>query len=484
MKKIVATVLILISYSARAQYCNCDSTFMQVKTITENNYAGWFDKMKSINTVAYKTITDNTTAAVKSIKTDSLCYSVIKKWVQQFNDGHLYLRYIQPEKTGTQQTAAIQIKQVNLSEEEAKKYFDIRKTKINLVEGIWENENYKVAIMPEKGNAAKWNAVVLRSENKNWNNGEVKFTIQKKGNSYSISYINGDKDYISVKPAKIVKDILDGTENFFYKVHPAPIVKSDFEAYVYDADPTNPRLSFTDATTAVFTLPNFYPQNYSLLNNLLNKNKTKLATVTNWIIDLRNNEGGNVAVSKLLLPYLYTNAIIDYNTRARITKTNYTKWFNRYVKESYDAATEADRKEYDSIRNIVLQHEGEFWPITNNVNVADTIRFDKIIPAPKKVAIIIDENTTSSAELFCALAKQSSKVTFYGQPSDGTIDYGNIISYETNCPTIRLTLPTDRYNWLDYGISVDRDKIKPDVYIPANNKNWLLFVQTDLKKRN
>jgi hypothetical protein len=55
------------------------------------------------------------------------------------------------------------------------------------------------------------------------------------------------------------------------------------------------------------------------------------------------------------------------------------------------------------------------------------------------------------------LARQSDKVIVMGEKSAGSIDYGNILTYKTNYPNISLTLPSARYNWLDYGMSIDRD---------------------------
>ncbi len=69
------------------------------------------------------------------------------------------------------------------------------------------------------------------------------------------------------------------------------------------------------------------------------------------------------------------------------------------------------------------------------------------------------------------LARQSDKVMVLGQNSGGMMDYGNIVPYKTSYPTIRVQLPMDRQLWLSTGYSVDKEGLKPDIYLKG--KNWI-----------
>ncbi|MBK6497218.1 MAG: hypothetical protein IPG00_03250 [Saprospiraceae bacterium] len=120
--------------------------------------------------------------------------------------------------------------------------------------------------------------------------------------------------------------------------------------------------------------------------------------------------------------------------------------------------------------------------MSNENIIDDTIAFNTTTAFPEKVVILIDQNTFSSGELFTILARQSGKVVVMGEKSAGTIDYGNVLRYKTNCPSISLSLPSSRNNWLDKGISIDRDKVQPDLYIPKNVSNWINYVFKKLKK--
>lgn len=229
---------------------------------------------------------------------------------------------------------------------------------------------------------------------------------------------------------------------------------------------------------AVFTLPNMYYENLELVEQLLKKYEQELAKTPYLIIDLRGNEGGNIAVGKPLLPMLYTNPIKDWGMKKKITKENVDAWFKAYVKETYDGLSEKDRKPYDDYITDMLKHEGELYA----PEPFKLIKFDEIKAFPKKVAVLIDNNCISSGELFVMFAKQSKKVKIFGENSGGVMDYGDIVPYKTSCPAIRLSLPWTRSNWLDEGISIDKNGISPDVKIPKNTKDWIDFAYQSLKK--
>jgi Peptidase family S41 len=482
MKKYFLVVFLLFTTAAYSQNCNCGDVFSRIKQLVENNYAGWFDKTKAFNPAKFANLTKSVTAQTATIKNDSLCAKVIQKWVGYFKDGHLVTEYYPAIKEVGSGDKPLVIKQHLIKEAEVVQYL-ISSKLLDKAEGIWQNDSYKIAVVKSTTAANEFDGVIISTENENWKPGEVKFTVTKpKTGSYTVSYISGDKTTVTNTKAKFVKNILDADPLYISKIIPAAKDTFNLETYMVDNDPSTVKLRFPEAGVAVFSFPNFYDQNYEVLQTLLNDNKDKLAAATYWVIDVRKNEGGNIVVGKLLFPYLYTKPIIDYNAPTRLTSENYDNWFITYVKDSYNSSSKERQKRFDSTAAIVKAKFGTFGGIMGNNKIADTISYNERMPYPKKVAVLIDGNTFSSGELFTMLAKQSDKVVLYGQKTNGTIDYGNVLTYKTDCPSIRLTLPSNRYNWLNYGISVDRDKIKPDVFISSAIKDWVKFAATDLKK--
>lgn len=78
-------------------------------------------------------------------------------------------------------------------------------------------------------------------------------------------------------------------------------------------DPT-PTLSFKPNSTALFTVPTCNMAYKPILDSLVLSNKEKLEKTRHFIIDVRGNGGGGDAMFASLLPYLYTNPILVYNS--------------------------------------------------------------------------------------------------------------------------------------------------------------------------
>lgn len=457
------------------QNCNCDSTFKIVKYHIENNYAGWFDKNKQFVKQDFEQFTKTIDINSRKITIDSLCYKEIKKYVRYFNDKHLHLDYypIVISTTSNNNSAPLTNENNSMTETEILNYLKSAK-QLDKAEGIWENETYKLGIVKSSKKANTFEGIVITSKNENWNTNEIKLYIVKKADdNYTLKFITGDKTEIVEKKTKFFKNILDAQSLILGKQFPKVTDNISIDDYSLENDPSNPKLTFPKNDLAVWRFPNFYPQNEEVVQTLLNKHKEKLSITKYWIIDLRDNEGGDVRVGNMLLPFIYTKPITWSSEKMRLTEDNFNKLYNAYIKETVENLPPEKRKYYDSTFAITKTHFGEFGSIYNDVKIADTITFDKQILSPQKIVILINENTVSSGELFTILAKQSDKVQVMGQKSAGSIDYGNILKYKTNCPSIRLTLPSSRNNWLDQGISIDRDKIQPEIYIPKNFKNWL-----------
>lgn len=50
---------------------------------------------------------------------------------------------------------------------------------LDKVEGIWENNNYKIGIIKSKANPNIFNGIIISSKNENWMAGEVKLVAEK-----------------------------------------------------------------------------------------------------------------------------------------------------------------------------------------------------------------------------------------------------------------------------------------------------------------
>jgi C-terminal processing protease CtpA/Prc len=276
----------------------------------------------------------------------------------------------------------------------------------------------------------------------------------------------------------LADNILDFNIVYYEKKFPVPTVKQDIKEYTILHDKQAPKLAFVKKDLAVFTFPNFYGDSYEQLQYLLKKHEQKLSSTKYWIIDLRNNDGGDYRVGMQLLKYIYDKPMVDYNTEMRMTETNFLYWYNTYVKYTYENADTATKQELDSLFTVMKSNYGKMYNRTGAI--ADTIKLDKVYRFPQKFGFIINANTVSSGELFTIVARQSSKVTVFGSNSGGMMDYGDPVAYKINGSTIKVDIPLDRQLWLNEGFSVDKEGIKPDIYL--SEENCITTIYTKLKK--
>ena len=101
-----------------------------------------------------------------------------------------------------------------------------------------------------------------------------------------------------------------------------------------------------------------------------------------------------------------------------------------------------------------------------------------ILPNPKNVAIIINQNNGSTAEQFLLAAKQSKKVKLYGVTTMGVLDISNM--YFVNSPNneFKLGYCLSKSNRIP-DMAIDGKGIMPDYFIDKTipDAQWLDFVQ-------
>ncbi|MBK6497221.1 MAG: hypothetical protein IPG00_03265 [Saprospiraceae bacterium] len=92
-----------------------------------------------------------------------MCYKRNKKYVAYFKDDHLHLNLRASRAQNKTESKPIEIETIHITETELLGYLNSSK-KINPVEGIWENETYKIGITKSKENPKLFNGVILTSK--------------------------------------------------------------------------------------------------------------------------------------------------------------------------------------------------------------------------------------------------------------------------------------------------------------------------------
>jgi hypothetical protein len=137
----------------------------------------------------------------------------------------------------------------------------------------------------------------------------------------------------------------------------------------------------------------------------------------------------------------------------------------------------------EKVKKMRVAPEGTF--ICSEVDSCDTLL--EVFPLPSRVAILMDGQCGSTTELFLLLARQSKKVTLFGQPSAGVLDYANVRLFTLPSGNCFMAIPTTRSRRLPKN-PIDNIGIAPDVRLrnlatpQTSSDSAVDFVQNFLKR--
>jgi Peptidase family S41 len=469
MKKILLAVIVhLLSYAGIAQNCSCPEKLLSVENLIKNNYAGFNDKVTIKGQRQYNTFKASILKqALHAL--DFHCNYLIKKYLSYFKDEHISIEFNESKiKKDSIRSFFKAESKILIDEEKITQYLDFNKDKADKIEGIWTSiwDNVKLVILKDSSQNNLYLGVVLRGDNYYWTKGQVKFLFRKtiEGNYKVIKYLNGyhlpvsatmevEYNIINIRPYGVLK-----------RVYPQTVF--DHQLFKY-----NSRLSFRilNDSTCYLAIPSFNSYAKRNIDSVVSSNKKTILNSKNFIIDIRDNSGGAVRSYDALLPIFYTNNIVVEGASFMASEKN----IKNYSKRLSDSSLSTEyRKQTENKIMKLKSNIGKLVPIFETYD----IKYDSVYKYPRNIAILFNQNTASTAELFLKVARQSKKVVFFGENSSGTVDYGDINSTQVDCmDNTLLYFPVSRVNNLEK-VSIDNVGMTPDVRIPLRITNWIDFV--------
>jgi hypothetical protein len=171
------------------------------------------------------------------------------------------------------------------------------------------------------------------------------------------------------------------------------------------------------------------------------------------IIDLRDNGGGAEECYFSLLKYVYTRPLQIDNVDVWVSPDNIARY-----EEIGASQTLINRMKKAKPFGFIPQLEGpaERWTMEGTTN-------------PKKVALLFNRKTASSAEGMITYAMQSDKVITMGENSGGHIGFGDVMTTKIPCGKYSLRSTTTKYH---NNSRYEFVGIAPKVYLSAE-EDWI-----------
>ncbi|HVG16681.1 MAG TPA: S41 family peptidase [Chitinophagaceae bacterium] len=455
MNKLSLTaILFLLPVYLWAQTCDCLAQFSFVKGHYEKNNPA-FQKIKN-DTKAYRQYAAEVQALDKPIRKETSserCIVWLEKYVALLKDHHsgininlkrLQLDFNSPSVIDSfRKTDAYRSFKI-IKVDSTELYSQLASKSSSDIEGIYTNGgSITFGVVQNKKN--HYSAIVLK-KSKLLDVGHILMELEttkspsvfKSIYNIGLSGFNFQKIYktVEVKNGKMA-------EYGFYK----PGIQPEEEQGVFSFKEIDTQTNYLKLTS--FTYP---------LKDKLNAfYKTIDSTITSkpyLIIDLRNNGGGSEECYFNLLPYVYTQPFKIDDVELWVSPENIKQYENFQNKNIELISRMKSATPFSFIPQV--ENGASEWKMESTTN-------------PKKVAILFNRYTASSAESMITYCIQSSKVVTLGENSGGYLGYGNVMTTVTPCGNLSLNSTTTKYK---NNSRYEFIGIKPMVKLNAQS-NWI-----------
>jgi hypothetical protein len=453
-KLILAAPLFLLPFYLSAQSCECPAEFSFIKSYYERNSPA-FQKIKN-DTSAYQQYAEGVRALANEIKkatSPERCMLSLEKYVTFLKDHHsgidlnlkrLPVDFNSPKVIDSfRKTVAYRSFKV-AKVDSTKLYQQLASRAPSEIEGIYTNGG-SITFGLVKDGRSHYTAIVLK-KSKLLDVGHILLELEGAKDSFQFNSVyytgllgfNFQKIYrtVEVKNGKIS---LYG----FYK----PGIVSEEEEPSYEFKELDAQTNYLKITSFDYTLKDKLNAFYKTIDSAITSKPYLL-------IDLRNNGGGSEECYFNLLPYIYTRPLKIDDVEVWVSPEN-IRQYEKYPMGGKELVGRMKlAREYSFIPQV--ENPVSEWTMVGRTN-------------PKKVAILYNRYTASSAEGMITYCIQSSKVVTLGENSGGYLGYGNVMTTDTPCGHFSLRSTTTKYK---NNSRYEFIGIEPMIKLPAGS-NWI-----------
>jgi hypothetical protein len=459
---------------AQSQRNLADFDFV-VDTITRN-YAGWDTKIVGAKKAELAALTARlrTRAAAAS---DQELLAILEEWLAFFNDRHTQIGLDSTPAPGGGAPAAFPT--LAWTKQSVRAKLEALGARRDPIEGIWRiDDRYRLGLLRSGSKPGRYSAVVLSTKSESWKPGQVKaeFVRRADGGFDSVFRAGDHSETRQVARLAARSEVLDmGDWGGWSREWPAPTEPDATARLFATGELFLKRLS---PATLWLRIPDFNDSRAKPLRELIAAHRAEIDSTPNLVIDLRRNGGGSDYVYAPLVPLLYTRPIVTVGMELRATAENAR--LRHEIAERLKADEPGQTAQLEAQNRLMLAHLGEY--VQPDPRPFEIERLDKILPFPKRVAVLID-GAGSTGEQFLLLARQSRKATLFGQKnSAGVLDFANVVAASSPSGRFKMQWAISRSMRLPED-PVDPDGIAPDIRIPADVEDPVSYAASWLERQ-
>jgi Peptidase family S41 len=416
MRASILLIVTLWPWVANCQTrCDCTGELNLVLEKVEANSASYADQvLVDEKSKEYKKHRAQARAVARTATTPAECLSIIAFYLSFLDDTHQRVYTTDSIGFGGNLTTQQFLKQSI----ENRRDLVSQGGQVDTLEGIWHDKatGTSIRIIRSKTKGRSYIGVVTNESHPHYSTGDVVLSVYRNVAGLLVATFLDQKLQPRAGVLKIQKNQFSiGLSTMFERAYRS-------ELTVTPARSPSQKVSFQelDSKWSLLRIPSFKYQEQRSIDSVLQVNNATLASAKNLIIDLRGNTGGSDFAYSQLLPFVLDTSHYVHPYAASI-------WVSIDNLDAYDAqkymygvhnnsdSVMADRRIEELRNNLGRFQPHLFW--TNAIELAS--------PSPRRIVILVNRRTASSAEGFILTALQSKKVVVAGENTAGAMSYGD-----------------------------------------------------------
>lgn len=477
----VAMLLVAAKGAAQSPPPPCATTLDQLQSKISADYAGYLLELKGARRASHDSAFAGLRARAASADADA-CLDLLQAYIAWFDDPHLFLYQTARLDSAESRRRMAAMPVVPFDSLAFKATLARTDRSRDPLVGIWSDGHLRVAVTSEGDRkAGRFVAIVLTPDTTTWPRLAVRARFVRLGaGKYRADLDLPNFAHRRLEAGLYRNDLLRFSPGTWGREAPVAALTP---GQLDPADPRRPTLRIHDGTVIV-AMPSHDPGYRPLLDSLVAANADALRGAERLILDLRGNEGGSAGTSDALIPYVVTDGqappplLVQAAARMLSSPDQIA-----YAHQSFGPDTSA------FVRGLLARMQAAPGTLVSLFDPASPPAEEGVPPAitgPRRVGIVIDHGTVSAAEVILLYAKQSARVTVYGEPTAGALDYQS---------TSIVPLSPDEHRWfLGYPTITRNDQlpangmrgrgIAPDVRLDyAQLEDPIGWVEQDLRRR-
>ncbi len=308
--------------------------------------------------------------------------------------------------------------------------------------GVWAAGEFEAAIIPEADGG--FVAVVVETDSDNWTIGDIAARFdERNGVVEAIRYRAEDRAPIRTGYSIVSNGILSMAPVDWGRIAPPREAIGDWDPN----NPRRPRFEMLNADVAWLSIPSFSPALVGDgLQIIVDNHRDDILGAELLVVDLRGNHGGSASAIAPLDPFIMTHdAREDYRpdpfSPVLLSSPDTIRYYAGIVDRMPPGL---EQSVFADLVQRLESNPGSLVPmLTEPAHIAlynDARLPEELFDQPTHVAILVDADVMSAGEAVLLRAGRSTRVTSFGAPTRGSIDYQNVLMTSVGAGDLRFSL--------------------------------------------